>query len=419
MDKEKTDNIVQEEKPQAELELIGDLLRSTREKKGIELRLVSQKTRINYRILENLENNKMEDLPNKTYVKGFVQTYAKEIGLDISLAQNSLQFSYDHFLNKGAKATNKKSRPERIKKTTKKATTKPNSQLNDSKTTNSLMETSSKNQKKLLIIAAAVVVVIVIAGTLFQNKDNLVPTTEMATANKDNKPSDTVEAKPEKVEAKEVVTTEEKIQPKIATTEMKEVKKEAATPKEEKKIEEPKVVPTPKPKIIKKKTIKRSSKERFPEIQFRKISSSPVMFTVNPDAKENTNNSLISSGIRNSMVSGKQNIFINAVAGDTWISYKKDDAQVRNFILRKGRTLMIRGNEILLFFGNINATKIFYNNHLVIAKSVSGVKSLVFPEENKVNHYIPLFVRDRHGVSYSAQNYMDAREEHLEESSGQ
>ncbi|MFW5887688.1 MAG: hypothetical protein ACOCUH_02710, partial [Bacteriovoracia bacterium] len=68
----------------------------------------------------------------------------------------------------------------------------------------------------------------------------------------------------------------------------------------------------------------------------------------------------------------------------------------------------------LIFFGNVNALKIFYNNQLVNAPSRSGVKSLVFPPENQKEYMTPLFPNDKRGRAYTSKEYIQARKEWLE-----
>ncbi len=81
--------------------------------------------------------------------------------------------------------------------------------------------------------------------------------------------------------------------------------------------------------------------------------------------------------ITEAMKSEGHNLFINALEGDTWISYQVDGGDIKRYVLKKGRTLLLQAKEtILIFFGNLNIAKIFYNNQLVDAKTRSGVKSL-------------------------------------------
>lgn len=60
----------------------GALLKDEREKKGLSHEQVSQITRLRRHILEALENEDWRNLPPSVFVKGFIRSYAKALGLD-------------------------------------------------------------------------------------------------------------------------------------------------------------------------------------------------------------------------------------------------------------------------------------------------------------------------------------------------
>jgi len=64
-------------------ETLGEYLRQEREKRGITLEQVASATKINIRILQLLESDHYPDLPAKPFVRGFVMSYAKFVGLDV------------------------------------------------------------------------------------------------------------------------------------------------------------------------------------------------------------------------------------------------------------------------------------------------------------------------------------------------
>lgn len=113
---------------------------------------------------------------------------------------------------------------------------------------------------------------------------------------------------------------------------------------------------------------------------------------------ENYKNNL-PAHIKNAFIPKQENIYIRAENGDTWVTYKKDDDLTQNFTLRKGRGLLIQGREIRLRIGNINATKLFYNNRILTLDSGNnnGVKSFIFPAANAGKYYLPLFVTLKNG----------------------
>ncbi len=60
----------------------GQLLRESREKKGVTLNEVAMATKINVKVLEAMEDGDIESLPSKAFLRGFVQTYANYLKLD-------------------------------------------------------------------------------------------------------------------------------------------------------------------------------------------------------------------------------------------------------------------------------------------------------------------------------------------------
>jgi cytoskeleton protein RodZ len=66
---------------------LGQLLRQTREEKGIDLEKVSHETRIRVRFLEALEQENYDELPTPGHVHGFLRNYALYLGLDLEEVQ--------------------------------------------------------------------------------------------------------------------------------------------------------------------------------------------------------------------------------------------------------------------------------------------------------------------------------------------
>lgn len=64
------------------LETVGYDLRAARLRRGDEIASVSRALKIRKDHLEALENDRMEDLPGKTYAIGFIRSYARHLGLD-------------------------------------------------------------------------------------------------------------------------------------------------------------------------------------------------------------------------------------------------------------------------------------------------------------------------------------------------
>lgn len=61
---------------------IGEVLRSTRIRRGRSLQQANQTTRIAMRYLEAMENEDWDRMPAATYARGFLSSYAQYLGLD-------------------------------------------------------------------------------------------------------------------------------------------------------------------------------------------------------------------------------------------------------------------------------------------------------------------------------------------------
>ncbi len=81
-----------------ETDFSGALIRQVRESQGIELRAVSQKTKVGLSYLEAIEKDDFTDLPAPVYVRGFVTEFAKFLGLDAGHVSRTYVKRYRRFL---------------------------------------------------------------------------------------------------------------------------------------------------------------------------------------------------------------------------------------------------------------------------------------------------------------------------------
>ncbi|MFO0626741.1 MAG: helix-turn-helix domain-containing protein [Polyangiales bacterium] len=75
------------------MESIGTWLRREREVRGVSLEEVADATRIPVQSLSSLEEGRFEELPGEVFVKGFLRSYARAVGLagDEVLARYSIE----------------------------------------------------------------------------------------------------------------------------------------------------------------------------------------------------------------------------------------------------------------------------------------------------------------------------------------
>jgi Helix-turn-helix domain len=73
---------------------IGNSLREARGRRQIDLNQAEQATKIRSKYLRALEDERFEQLPSQTYVKGFLRTYADYLGLDGQLYVDEFNSRY-------------------------------------------------------------------------------------------------------------------------------------------------------------------------------------------------------------------------------------------------------------------------------------------------------------------------------------
>ncbi len=70
------------ETPGLPAEVTGQALRRAREARGLSLRQIAAVTKIGVRFLEYIEEERFAFLPPPVYLRGFLQEYARQLGLD-------------------------------------------------------------------------------------------------------------------------------------------------------------------------------------------------------------------------------------------------------------------------------------------------------------------------------------------------
>lgn len=76
------------------MESPGEYLRRERELRGVSLTKIFEATRVPMRFLEAIEADSLEGLPHKAFVKGFIRSYCKVLGLD----ENDAVLRYEVYL---------------------------------------------------------------------------------------------------------------------------------------------------------------------------------------------------------------------------------------------------------------------------------------------------------------------------------
>ena len=141
--------------------------------------------------------------------------------------------------------------------------------------------------------------------------------------------------------------------------------------------------------------VEESEKADDEENSEKKINFYPMknsLYTFDTSVKPQELANMIPDGIQKTLVADRQNIYIKASRGDSWISYKIDNGPIRNMTIKKDRDLFIKGKEVRVFFANVKAVDVFLNNQLLNINASSSLKSVVFPQENRFKYVRPLFI---------------------------
>lgn len=363
--------------------LLGEFLKQKRLDKNYSLEKLSQKTKISVNILKSLEANDYGNLPSAAYIKGFITSYVKVLGVPLDEAINKMEYTYLNVLGKPFPALNHT-----------KLMNSPKSALREGdQDAHEVIESGDsiiENTKSMLPVVIFVAVILLFVGgyklisTVIENEVNgdkpkdLGPKIESSSALVNPKVA------PQPKEVPTVATTPETTAPAASS----------AAVTTQPAVEEPKVEETARPAF----------ERNFPTIDFKKVKGK--LFTVKREAEENSNTDLLPDRIKSAMDSDLQNVYVRAVDGNTWLSYKIDEKPIESAIVNKGEDLFLQGGEIRIFLGNVNVTKIYYNNYLIETPTKTGVKTLVFPEESNEKFLMPLFPKAKDDVLYTAEDYM-------------
>jgi cytoskeleton protein RodZ len=359
------------------LGLLGDYLKQKRLDKNYSLEKLSQKTKISINILKSLENNDYEHLPSAAYIKGFVISYAKVLSLPIDEVIPRMENTHLTVLGKPFPALNHtKTMTSQI--TSHQSTESESSPQEMISNGDSIIQ-NTKSALPVLIFALVIMVFVggyKLISSVVENEVNNYKAPDFGP----------------KIESSSALVhspTSSSSSSSSGTAENPDKNKKGASSENSTDNE------TNKPADF---------QRNFPPVEFKKIRSK--LFSVRTDAPENNDATILPENIRGSINSNQQNIYVRAVTGNTWLSYKIDNNPIESVIVTKGNGLLLQGAEVRLFLGNVSVTKIFYNNYLIDAPTTTGVKSLIFPEESNTKFVLPLFPKAKDDVLYTSEDYM-------------
>lgn len=345
---------------------IGRLIKIKREEKNLSLKVISQQTKIHIGLLENLEADQFDKLPSKTYVRGFIKSTSKILNMDQELALHLLDMAYAKTDPKATyTSANKEIRTETARNTLSTITSTP------------LETVKSVTASSTIFLAKTAVVVLIIGVVGFNVKNYIQKSSEES-----------------EVKLPEVLTT------------LHKKKDPAPKPAPKPVVTEPKVEEPIQVNLIQDKNVK--TDVTVNDINLKTISIGEKQYVEDNSLSEEAQKELLPAKYRFPPKKGTETVFINAAEGESWLTYKVDDKEIKKFVLRQGRTLFLSGSVIRLFMGNTHSLRVFYNNKLINlnATNKSGVKNLVLPEELKTKYLAPLFVFQEDGTVVTSDEFL-------------
>lgn len=370
---------------------LGTFLKNERESRNIALKSVGQSTKISLTNLEFLEDDDLHSLPDRAYVIGYVKSYARLLGVDINFCLDLLNKTYESL-------GESKKEPEIVL---------PQAQ-------NSPQMDDQAHVAKIIAVVVMIVILIGIGWFLLNREPSsdkepvaqepveeveektIQPQTLNAeTPLQEDLPSD--EAIGASVDEDET-SAEEEMEPEVEDTPPKK--------EEVKKIEAKKEEPETKPET--KEEDKETADKKESEEEKKKFYAMVTpLYSMDNSMSQEDIDKLLPDSFKVSPQEGIQAVYITAVNGDSWLTYKSDNDPIKKFVLRKGRSLLFRAKEARVFLGNLGAVKVFLNNKPLKITSPSGVKSLVFPQENADKYVTPLFIYEGNGNVQTSKEWID------------
>lgn len=352
---------------------IGELFRSKREEKGLNLKTISFQTKIHIGLLEHLEKNELAKLPSKTYVRGFVKSTAKILGIKQEVALDALEATYNRDKKEiKPPAQNVEMRNEAARNTLSVITT---TQLE-------AVKNVTASSSLFLLKAAGIIFILAIVGINLKNilskspEENLKLPKVLSTTNQRTKSP----AKINTIKAPPVAEDPS-----------------SATPIQVNIIQD-------------KKDVFQKSEIVINDLKLKNISLGEKQFIEDNSVTGEKLDEIFPPKYRVNPTKGVENVFINAVEGDSWLTYKVDDKEIKKYVLRQGRTVFLRGEKVRLFLGNTKTIKVFYNNKLLGFNTKETVKNLVFPEELKTKYMSPLFVFQKDGSVLTSDEFIKSNQ---------
>jgi cytoskeletal protein RodZ len=309
---------------------LGEFLRQERERRGITIEQVASATKVGVRTLHSLEADHFAELPAKPFIRGFVTSYCRFIGLD----PKEILARFDDFMSY-------------------KANERPNRETGHSGYAFEKKD-GEQQSRTILMIAMCSFILLGALAMLFlkpslrhQRSSHI---DKLRAVHQNSAPEIHLEASP--------VASGVPQQPQVITSPTVKVSVPAAKPSM--LAVEPSVMPVSTPSSV-------------PSIVPSENQAKMASPGVNPSDPLDSGHDLKSNEITHKAI-------VKALM-DIWVRYQVDDRPIRKFIVRQGRTLFLRAkSSIRLQVSNPNSATVSYNGRAF--KLVSSFKGAALKQGN-------------------------------------
>ncbi|MEI6093561.1 MAG: RodZ domain-containing protein [bacterium] len=316
------------------MQTVGAYLRKNRELKGVSLEEIASSTKININILSYLESDKFDKLPASVFVKGFIRTYLRYLGVE---PKEAILF-YELISNSN------KAIDDKINTLTEKEVCNPKEKIN----------------KRVLI--ASIVISVVFASLL---------TYYFATNNSSEKSKSKMIVKM-LPEGKQVPLQPQGITINTAVAAPAATPTTSVTPAAPAQVQA--TAPASVPVVTSNNAVSTTPAPKSVSMQTQTPSPSPV---TNPAQATPQTQTPPATGQAPSMI---QKVLVRAKK-DVWLKVQLDGASSFDFLLRSGNTKKLEAkSEIKLLIGDASAVTIDYDGQVISNIGKEGnTKTLVFP----------------------------------------
>lgn len=342
-------------------ESLGVYLKRSREGKNVSIEQVAYATRISLKMLRALEDDAHTALPAPTFVRGYLQAYAKYIRIDTQ----DLLLRYQHHL-----------------------ATSPDHKRNTIRSHYLYVRERYQEKRRLVLVIVLFATMLSVAGTYFLLKAKRDHHKRLAQTTAEIQKGENKNASPALPAALVPPTPSEKVA-EILDKEKKDVKTEAKVDtKAETKTE------TKTADVIAKTTHTQTEAKTAPAPVAAPAVVPPTAVAPKPTATATATQAQAATETAVAKVADAKKTYnlLLKTDQDVWLRFQTDQDGVRDLTLRAGKAIMLHADSVIkIFSGNLAVIKGTLNGEAISLAPSSRVKSVVLPTSEAAKYPLPLF----------------------------